>query len=232
MSATEANMSRRVTRVRNMNERGFGRLTKCWGILRHRLPTGLMASFSDIYRLLLSIDNAFCAPLWKDAVYDENDLRRIRDRCSMTSNPICELLKSKARSFSKCGLGLVLQWAPSDLNEENLRKWNCGPYALHLAPSYIENISEAGLSFSCAVLGQQKFIKVTGFRSRFSKTKSRTVWALLNSCLMATMVYCTCKCGTRTVGSCSHGIALLYYLYCERTANRKSEENRPSRIML
>ena len=123
--------SRRVSRIRNFNERGFGRLTRRWGILRRPLPPSLVPSFKSIYRLLLAVDNAYSAPLWSASEHDESDRALFVNRGNEHINIVQELVQRKPK-FRAVEPADFIAAAPADLNLTALRRWNGGPYAINL----------------------------------------------------------------------------------------------------
>lgn len=56
LNASQANISRRVTRVRNVIEREFGRL-KHWKILKNTVDSNLIPKIHDITKLIMAIQN-------------------------------------------------------------------------------------------------------------------------------------------------------------------------------
>lgn len=180
--------------------------------MTRRLPSKLIPTFRSFYRILLAVDNAFSAPLFAPKLTDTSDLALFTQRGADASNVVQDLLNSKKVSFlSLKSNEEVLDAAPSDLTPTSLREWNGGPYAIRLAPFYVEHV-KGNLKFLKARVGDQTIYKVRGFRSRFSKTQARTVWVIFASVMRATRCYC----GTRTIGGCSHAVALLWYILQER----------------
>lgn len=209
--------SRLATRVRNLNERGFGRLTSVWGLLVRKLPVHLIPKFQSLLRLLLATDNAFFKRLWNDSELDDSDLKVFKERASMTQNPVYDLVNvpnNRPKFTLVDDISKVLQDMPSDLSLKTIRKFNCGPYALRLAPQYLAHSKELKV-YKSNHHGQILF-KITGMISRFSKTKTRTVYLTPSTSTLGIIIYCSCKCGTRTVGSCSHGITCIYFFLMKR----------------
>lgn len=198
-----------------MNERGFGRLTKRWGILCRRLPTSLIPKFASFYRIILAVDNAYAKPLWPVNEDDRSDLHLFASRSAEATNIVQDLVRSGDLHFTQLEEDTFVGAAPSDLNLKSLRRWNGGPFAIKLAPQYIAH-ARSTLKYYHAKKNEQDIYKITGWRSRFSKTKGRTVWIIFGGSIDATRCYCNCKCGTRTVGSCAHGVASMWLVLCLR----------------
>jgi len=216
MSATEANNARRVARIRNFNERAFGRLTWKWAILSRRLPSQLVPHFRSIYRLLLAVDNAFSKPLLPSSQFDASDIALFNSRGVQPTNLVQDLVKHSKLKFKGISIQQFVDAAPNDLNSlAALRAWNGGPYAIRLAPHYLDHVTDE-LKFLHAHSRDQDIYKIQGFRSRFSKTQARTVWVIFSDSLSGTTCYCNCKCGTRTIGGCSHAVAALWLVLKER----------------
>ena len=66
LSTKDANLTRVVTRCRNVVERSFGRL-KQWGILDNTLDNSYVPVLGDLIRILVSILNRYFTPLFEDA---------------------------------------------------------------------------------------------------------------------------------------------------------------------
>ena len=81
LTQNEANQSRKVTMVRHVVERSFGRRKQKWSILASRITHKFLDSpaFGNIYRILAAIDNMFCEPLLKDQIVHELYIRRVRE---------------------------------------------------------------------------------------------------------------------------------------------------------
>jgi hypothetical protein len=226
--------SRLVTRIRNINERAFGRLTRCWGFLHRKLPSSLLHIFNDCYRLLLAVDNAFFPPLWQPKETDASDLRLLQSRANMACNPVQQIIPFLEHKWRKCDVGDMVKALPGDLNLNTLRQWNAGPYAIRLAPYYLQHTDINELKFSRAIFNSTPYFKITKFKSRFSKTKKRTVVFTFEDTIFSTYVYCTCACGTRTIGSCAHGVTALYYLMKlrdQRLQEQQEQEQQKKRFL-
>jgi len=167
--------------------------------------------------LLLATDNAFFKPLWSYSELDTSDLSVFRSRASMTSNPVYDMVNlpvNKKPHFKTVDVRTALHEMPSDLNRASIPKFNCGAYALRLAPKYLAHSGDLRLGWS--KFKNQIILKVSCLVSRFSKTKKRTVFILTSSVTLDLYTYCSCKCGTRTIGSCAHGITSPYYFWAAR----------------
>lgn len=220
MTTEEANRSRRVTRIRNLNERAFGRLVAMWGFLRRKLPSSLLRHFVHAYRLLLAVDNAFMERLWTSTDLDESDLKVLDSRSSMISNPVKDI--SNLSDWKECAVKVVVDALPGDLDNDGLRRFNTGPYAIRLAPRYIEHLDDEKIRWRRRNVGDQTYFKITNIVSRHSKgSVKRTVTLTFGGDALATQVYCTCPAGMRTIGTCAHGTAVLYSLIKGRHGDPK-----------
>ncbi len=140
----------------------------------------------------------------------------------MDSNPIFDHLNAEKKPrFQRTELSKVVSAFPSDLNMNSIRRFNAGPYALRLAPYYLHHSKEIKV-LSAKVVNpkgvSQIIYKFTGLVSRFSHKRTRTVYVIPAALTQGILTYCSCKCGTRTIGACSHGTTVLYLIYA--TVNR------------
>lgn len=76
LSKQDSNHSRKVTRIRNIIERGFGRLNH-WKILSNRLDTNMIDSIHSILRFIMAIQNRFSKLLFENSDIAMNDAMRI-----------------------------------------------------------------------------------------------------------------------------------------------------------
>lgn len=206
--------SRSATRFRNLIESLFGRTKELWALLRHQIPLGIIPVFEKVLRILRAIENAYYAPLRQDSEMDASDIDVFTTHRSDASNQVQELLKqpgftAKYKTIKEDAL--LSRHVPGDLTLDSIRAWNGGPYALRLAQHYI-NQCGGKLKFAFARHHDQVVVRAKGFRSRFKRTATRTVYFIFSGMTNATLAYCTCKSGARTIGSCSHSVSALVYL--------------------
>lgn len=206
--------SRLVTMVRNLNERAFGRLTRCWAFLRRTLPSSLVGFFKNSYRLLLAVDNAFFPRQGFKFVGSGSSLEVLKSRSQLPDNPVQRVMNTL--KFRACRIGELLNELPSDLTLKSLQDWNIGTYSARLAPYYLKHTDVERLKYWSATLNGTKYFKISNIASRFSASKKRRIILTFGGFAVSTFVYCSCACGMRTLGSCSHGVSMLYHLLTNR----------------
>lgn len=209
LKTQDANNSRKVTHFRHVIERQFGIIKKRWKILSNTIPIALWHSFHSILEVLLAVQNCFGKVLWMNKEKDSKTKKWIIQR-NLNVNPLLAYLKIDKKNWKK-----VDTFTPPFIyKEEDLIQWNLGDYGLKLADKYITHSSNVKI-FAHAT--NSSIVKVTGMTSRFSSLKNKKKYTVLvqfpqNKSKNNMFVYCNCKNGARTIGGCSHGIAVLKFL--------------------
>ncbi|CAF1529916.1 unnamed protein product [Adineta steineri] len=225
-----ANTTRKIAKLRNSIERGFGRL-KQWKIINAVIDTNLISKFGSLLRILGAIDNKYFQPLSMATNIDRQKINYIKHR-EAVPNILENLPKNQ---WIKKQLDEITDLIPK-LTLDIIRNYALGEYALKLAIPYLQHASS--LSIKTHKSKQYEgILKIEGITSRFSKCispKHHKVFIQFNNSnqpkqstrtyddnsndglsinIKNINSYCTCKSGARTVGTCAHVIAVLYWLY-------------------
>ena len=185
---------------------------KCWKYLCHILPTNQVPFIGDYVRIVCSLCNKYLPAINATKESDEMIASQMLDRLSR-SNELQSYVESnnlERRNISKwsnvedCNL--------SDfpvLNETILRVLTLGTYQLKLSTSYIQEYIGGDCNFQ--LYNEAPDLLRVRLQSRHVSSKSYLVWIKYDSDHVKAW-YCKCKAGARTVGTCSHVAAVLWYL--------------------
>jgi DDE superfamily endonuclease len=225
LSTIDANVTRKVTRLRNSIERGFGRLKK-WKIIDGVINNNLIYKLKNIIRVLGAIENAYYIPLFKESNNDEKDIESIKYNETL-ENPLQNI---SPKNWSISSFEEIKSKLPN-FDIDDIRQHALGQYALNLAVPYLQHASKIKIKTHEDVQ-YSNVIRLEGITSRYSKKTNRkkhVVYLQFNeneeekeiqlnnenftTCFNKINSYCSCKSGARTVGACAHIIAGLYYLY-------------------
>ena len=218
--------SRVTTRVRNVVESVYGVRKVRYCLLSERIHLSLLPNLKSLLRILGAVDNAYHKPIRSESPWDESDLRMFRSRMSMTVNPVKSIVDSNPGLFTAKRGNVVdhindflrlVNDSPSDLSPVTLRQWSGGSYQGRLAKHYL-NQSLASWTVRRVTHGQSVIHFITGFASRFKSNTTRRLFIQMAPLTSAIYAYCTCKAGARTIGSCCHCFAYLFYL-CHKKHN-------------
>ena len=131
LSTEDANVTRVVTRCRNVVERLFGRL-KQWRILDHTLHISYVPILGALIRILASILNRYFTPLFEDTDEASRDADMFLEKMKK-NNELKELLKTTSLQWDlKISETDVIQRFPN-CSRSCIRQWKGGPYAIDLA---------------------------------------------------------------------------------------------------
>lgn len=103
-----------------------------------------------------------------------------------------------------------------DFDLTALRALCCGPYVLSLAIPYFQHANKIIYRMHA---NHPNVLQINGMISRHSRRNKGTITQykiyhhFQNNNFMDTISYCSCDCGSRTAGLCSHMTASLYILY-------------------
>lgn len=147
-------------------------------------------------------------------------------------NAIPKILKRKGLVFAKVS---SLDDIPSmDLQE--IRRYATGSYAIWLSLRYLvyARTLKRDVVIRKANIRRGLLLKISGLKSRFRSGKQRTVFLHytkkgVNGSLRLTDTLCNCDGGRRVIGGCAHSVAILRYLFEQKTdtlesVTTKSEE--------
>ena len=223
-----ANNTCRVTYLRNVAERAWGRL-KQWTILRHTLPTRHGPNAKKMVLVLAAIANAYFPPLATDTQITEEYSKRILDGLKQTNNELKQVCNSGGWSSVQKGrnkynstvdfiknTNIIPEYDKKDIIDLGMGKhgWKCS--TRYIAHSFEK--CEAMLQKNKN--GRKHCIKFKNIVGRFQSTKTQTPKkyelciefdANKNTKLQNTKWYCRCKTGSRTTNPCAHVIAALRY---------------------
>lgn len=177
------------------------------------LPSSQVPYIGDFVRIVCAVSNKYMKPInaTKDSEEDILTANRMLDRVSKT-NELQQLVEenhlerrsAKWASVDECQIRDFPQ-----LDDTMLRLLTLGTYQLKMSSSYIQEY----VGGDCSI---QLFKENDGFlrvrlQSRHISSKSYLVWLQYDSDHVQAY-YCKCRAGARTVGTCSHVAAILWYL--------------------
>ncbi len=219
LTAEQANFTRKVTKCRNIIERGFGRL-KQWKILKNVINNRYIPKLHKLVRILAATDNLFGAPLWGEKETDqmEREIQSLLDKDELENNLMKALGNNSLQNWRHRPIEQLMEQKiiPFNLCLQNIQNWNCGDYAIRLAPRYLQHSDVANFKLYVHQ-ALPKTIRINGIISRHSgqidPRKYIVCLQFRTNDMNDTIGYCTCKSGARTMGSCAHVIAGLMYLW-------------------
>ena len=187
---------------------------KRWKYLDHILPTSQIPFIGDFVRIVCAVSNKYLPPInaTKDAEEDQLTASQMLERLTRESElqSFVEEHNLDRRSVAKWGSvdDCDIYEFPK-LDDVTLRLLTLGTYQLKLSTSYIQEY----VGGECEM---QLFLESEGLlrvrlQSRHISSKSYLVWIEYDSDHIKAW-YCKCRAGARTVGTCSHVAAILWYL--------------------
>ena len=213
LSTQDANYSRKVTRLRNVIERAFGRL-KHWKILSNVLENSYVNSIGDIVCVLCSISNMFFSPLFMDLDSDDNDIQILMRGAHHQDNPVRLFISSEteSRTWKTIASERFVSLFPPIRSLDSIRDWNIGDYGVDLSGQYLESLKNLKFSQSNE---DSRYVRVAGIKSRFVQKKHHRCYFYLpeHREFQRVKAYCSCKSGARTVGGCSHCVCVLVFVF-------------------
>ncbi|CAF1372453.1 unnamed protein product, partial [Rotaria sp. Silwood1] len=233
LSIRDANTKRKITKLRNCIERGFGRL-KQWKIIGSIIDTNLIFKIGSLLKILGAVDNIYLELLFVPTNNDEQDINFIKHR-EVIQNVLEDLPTNQW--ITRQLQDVVHFISPLSLNV--IRNYGLGEYALKLAIPYLQYSSTISIK-TYKSKQYSNIIKIEGITSRYSKKTSPKQHKIflqfvndnddeendvtlsnnynnnhneISLDIKGINLYCSCKSGARTVEACAHVIAALYWLY-------------------
>lgn len=228
----EANNNRLITKCRWIIEQVFGRLKMKFKFLEKMAHNGSLEHDFDIWRICCSLLNMFHIRIISDANYAtiaEEMLERV-DRRNLLQNVVQELRLERARvPFRQLNNVADIIARFPQLSNEDIHMIAFGSYQMRMARSYLgEHFTSNGGTFHIAqyngeidfarfgIVVERPMLLKTQIQSRFISSKKHYTFVLIDMAKVGREAileyYCSCATGSRTVGSCSHIITIIYYL--------------------
>jgi hypothetical protein len=238
-TAEEANQSRLCTKIRFVVEAAIGLIKARYRVFDHRAENKSLTHYLDDIRIAGALVNKYCKRLISDK---DNALQMARSMFQKRKqeNKLKELVE-KHHLHRK---SLFIEIQNNEIEFVNFPKLSVetmqneityGSYQLSHSLSYLaEHFNQNGsyLIFSCKqpITDDGSKIISTKIQSRHTSSKKFRVFIHYMPLLDTTTErpdfvkgwFCECKSGARTVGSCSHVAALLYFLAYARHINHQS----------
>lgn len=232
VNTVESNHNRLITKCRWIIEQVFGRLKMKFKFLEKMAHNGALEHDFDIWRICCCLLNMFHIRIISDANYDtiaEEMLERV-DRPNLLKNVVEELRLERARvPFRQLNnAGHIIARFPQ-LRNEDIHMIAFGSYQMRMARSYLgEHFTSNGGTFHIAqydgeidfarfdIVVERPMLLKTQIQSRFISRKKHYTFILIDMAKVGKEAileyYCSCATGSRTVGSCSHIITIIWYL--------------------
>lgn len=233
LTATQANASRKVTKIRFVVETRNGNMKTVWKMFDKVWRTEDLIHLMDDFRICAGLINKF----FERIISDKSDGEHIAGKMLELAEKPNHLLKIvRTDSFQKV-IKNFQEFSIEDfpkLSLSDLKGIGLGTYSMRLAKGYyFEHIKANQNEFKAYICQENdckqfchQFYTTTNepklilvkMNSRFTSKKSYYTYVLIDSAgtdnnsdiLLAH--YCDCKSGSRTVGSCAHIMAILWYM--------------------
>jgi hypothetical protein len=185
---------------------------KRWKYLDHVLPTNQVPFIGDYVRIICATCNKYLSPLnaTKDLMDDTLVAERMRDKIQNVNHLQSYVQENELykRNISKWQAVQEIDNFPS-IDDFTLSLLTLGTYQMKLCQSYAQEY----LDGDCDILvyKESKDLLRVRLQSRHVSSKSYFVWIQYDSDHVKAW-YCQCKAGARTVGTCSHVAAVIWYL--------------------
>ena len=177
------------------------------------LPSSQVPFIGDYVRIVCAISNKYMQPInpTKDTEEDLLTARRMLDRVSKT-NELQQLVEENHLERRSA------QWESADecqisdfpkLDDTMLRLLTLGTYQLKMSSSYIQEF--VGGDCIIQLFRENDGLLRVRLQSRHVSSKTYLVWIKYDSDHVQAW-YCKCRAGARTVGTCSHVAAIIWYL--------------------
>lgn len=245
LTTLQANKSRQVTKMRFVIETSNGRMKSKWHLFGKIIPSILTPHLMADYKIGAALLNAFAKPIICDKV-DYLDIGSRMLNLIDTKNLLQPIIKShsfqrtKKRYFHEIDQNNLVF---PQLNEKDLKNLSLGTYSIKQAVSYVADHVKAHGKFEifayddeqtrvrfrqlCATENfQNPTLLLAQLKSRFRGRQTHDVYVLYDAVVAeqpnVRMFYmCECQHGLRTVGCCSHVMAVVWYFGYGRYTDAK-----------
>lgn len=236
LTTQEANQTRLVTKVRYDVERVNGLMKTVWKIFRETIDIHYIPKIMTDFEIGAALLNKRIKINDQDNAKQIAFARGMMDRVNMP-NILSQIVNSdkfekEVISQKKYERFVDFESCPQ-LQISDLEMISFGPYQIQQSRCYLSNhlheenneliinsIFRDCINVQCAALKLSKdvdpLLLVLNLKSRFASQRVHRVWAIIDKKAIGVRSVCgyCCSCfvGNRTVGCCSHVMALLYYI--------------------
>jgi len=183
---------------------------KRWKYLAHVLPTNQVPYIGDYVRIVCALANMFFPPINQTQDSDTLLATQMRDRLSgnLSLQSFIEDNGLDKRNKSNWDIVEHVEDFPR-MSDTMLRVLTLGTYQLKLSRSYVQEY----LSGDCDIQVHKEIegLLRVKLQSRHVSSKSYLLWIKYDTDHIIAY-YCKCRAGARTVGTCSHVAAVIWYL--------------------
>lgn len=228
----QANKSRLVTKLRFAIETANGRMKNKWSLFQKIIPSILTPNLMADYKIGAALFNSFGKPI----LCEREDFRNIGSRMMrsvQTKNELVRIINSKNfEKIKKRHFGLLEgQLNFPRLNQEQIKNISLGNYAIKQAISYVAEHKKLHGHFKISVMPNEYTYALFGkvcakknivnpifiralIKSRYRSQNTHDAYVLYDASAVdidKILHYCKCQHGQRTVGCCSHIMAIVWY---------------------
>ena len=217
LKTIEANRSRFVTKCRWTVEAINGLLKTMFRANDKVVDNKSLYHSIDDFRIAASIINKYHKRLLSDKDNQTLISNNMKEMLNKTNKlePHIKMLNRKKKVFIEMPLDSVKDFPK--LNITDIRDHiTLGSYQLKQCLTYLNNLSSIERYTGKAIIDPNQSLIRTQIKSRHSNSKTYNTYIAykpnVNSPKAIDSWFCTCKAGTRTVGTCSHIATVIYKL--------------------
>lgn len=224
LTRVQANNSRFVTKTRYVVEVRNGHIKNRWQYFKAVKAHQSIPYLKKDFQIAAALVNAFCSEI----VCDRRDWQHMVNLMAVGNNNNTNLIQRLDRQIpQRLFVEVINLTLFPKLTYEQLKEISQGTYQINQARSYcqmhmaannnnfpIKMCSQAQCPF-VELLTPNSLLLLVNFPSRFKSQKKHRTYVFLekngNGDYQIRAYRCTCKNGLRTVGCCSHTMALIWY---------------------
>lgn len=229
LSVSEANQTRIVTSLRWVVESANGRI-KRWNFWRNTVRNCDFEFIEQDFKITCALINRFRPQLSKtDDTANINIYREMLLK-SQQDNPLKAYAESVSNRVSKARLRKPEEIEFPQLSKEYIKSLTYGVYQIKQSYAYTQEHINPDGDYIFEYYSEESTLIRVKIHSRYSSTAIHSVWVQYSLDPNEEPIkhyYCTCKCGSRVVGSCAHVTSVLWFLGLAKN-NPKLLLKRPS----
>lgn len=219
LTTKESNESRFVTKIRWVVESVHGILKQKYKLLDRKFDNKMLPKTKSYVRIASFLQNEFGKRLDSDAELSSEIVIQMNSTRNTENTLMPEVVLKKWHTATKTPFQTITSEDLEDFPEltmNDLKIFFTGTYQLKQAISYLAEMIDDDESLNLQFVKESENILKFYVRSRHRKSKTYKCFieyrSNINSIAGIVRYCCDCANGLRTVGSCSHIAAIVYYL--------------------
>jgi hypothetical protein len=209
-STQQANLSRQVTMLRCNVEITNGQVKSRFKMFDHKVQNTYLPQLDVLFRIACSIHNHFGTRIREFPKNADKIVERLHQNMSLTNSLQNYIVEAKLRNKNVCWKDVNEDELAgfSQLNQDDVELIMLGSFQAKIGKQYTHQQMNTDAGYKFSIHKERTDLFRAKLAARFNKRMIHQIWIEVQDAAEPVdkikSYFCTCKTGSRTVGSCAH----------------------------